>query len=279
MQASFVSENFRPRRIDINKAGENELAAHPYLSKFAAQPRLWLIDFSMENSQLSKILLRYRSLTQDHSENRTIFGVPTIPSPGTGPGHGTINDSIELLIAYSAGGCPHNTTHAREHEAYSSNLLHAGLRNLSGNSRSLLLIAAACRAADGPSHLSFLAGDRSFEIIRSLMSGRGRKIAQVLDSRMEANNEASKKLRSCSASTSSYMKSVARATCVGWPLLCTVSFPTAPACACPLLYFPVSIVQQGAHWVLEPRADAGITFNKSFLLAYAYYNKVTLDEA
>src|SRR5688572_13853819 len=47
---------------------------------------------------------------------------------------------------------------------------------------------------------------------------------------------------------------------------------------CPLLYFPVTIVQEGQHWVLHPRKDAGVTFNKSFLLAFSFYNQVKLDE-
>ncbi|NJM25484.1 MAG: DNA helicase I [Bacteroidia bacterium] len=47
----------------------------------------------------------------------------------------------------------------------------------------------------------------------------------------------------------------------------------------PLLFFPVRLEVQSNHWYLQPRPDAGITFNKSFLLAYAYYNKVALDES
>jgi competence protein ComEA len=51
-QASFVSENFRPQRIDINKAGENELAAHPYLSKFAARA---LVAYRFQHGEFSAI--------------------------------------------------------------------------------------------------------------------------------------------------------------------------------------------------------------------------------
>jgi DNA uptake protein ComE-like DNA-binding protein len=49
VQASFVSENFRPRRIDINNAGENELAAHPYLSKSAAHA---LVAYRFQHGEL-----------------------------------------------------------------------------------------------------------------------------------------------------------------------------------------------------------------------------------
>lgn len=49
VQASFVSENFRPRRIDINSADENELAAHPYLSKSAAHA---LVAYRFQHGEL-----------------------------------------------------------------------------------------------------------------------------------------------------------------------------------------------------------------------------------
>ena len=52
VQASFVSENFRPRRIDINRAGENELAAHPYLSKSAARA---LVAYRFQHGELSAV--------------------------------------------------------------------------------------------------------------------------------------------------------------------------------------------------------------------------------
>jgi competence protein ComEA len=49
VQASFVSENFRPRRININSADENELAAHPYLSKSAAHA---LVAYRFQHGEL-----------------------------------------------------------------------------------------------------------------------------------------------------------------------------------------------------------------------------------
>jgi HrpA-like RNA helicase len=45
-----------------------------------------------------------------------------------------------------------------------------------------------------------------------------------------------------------------------------------------LLYFPISITLENNHWELHLRKEAGITFNKSFLLAYSFYNKVKLEE-
>jgi DNA polymerase IIIc chi subunit len=48
---------------------------------------------------------------------------------------------------------------------------------------------------------------------------------------------------------------------------------------CPLLFFPVTLTITNQHWILHPRKEAGITFNKSFLIAYSYYNKVKANEA
>src|SRR5690606_13744072 len=64
---------------------------------------------------------------------------------------------------------------------------------------------------------------------------------------------------------------------VGWPFV-RGKFADGTPVRCPLMYFPVRITQQGQYWVLEPRRDAGITFNKAFLLAYSFYHKVKLEE-
>ena len=47
---------------------------------------------------------------------------------------------------------------------------------------------------------------------------------------------------------------------------------------CPLLFFPVSIEKEGNDWFLSRRDDVNITLNKTFLLAYSYYNQIPLDE-
>ncbi|HEY9005723.1 MAG TPA: AAA domain-containing protein [Ohtaekwangia sp.] len=152
------------------------------------------------------------------------------------------------------------------------------LTNLSGNSRSLLLLRLSAEQLMDVHSLSFLNNERSFEIINALIAGRNKKLCQVLDSRMEANNEASKKLKNLQRiDRFIYEERGSNDLHVGWPFI-HGKFSDGTAVRCPLLYFPVSIVQAGQHWVLEPREDAGITFNKSFLLAYALYNKVKLDE-
>ena len=48
--------------------------------------------------------------------------------------------------------------------------------------------------------------------------------------------------------------------------------------AVPCFFFLLALYRRAQHWVLQPREDAGITFNKSFLLAFSFYNKVKLEE-
>lgn len=163
----------------------------------------------------------------------------------------------------------------------SKNILSTYLRrltNLSGNNRSLLLLRLAAEQLIDVHEFSFLNGDRSFEIVNSLIAGKNRKLCQVIDSRLESNNIASKKLKKLQRiDRFIFEERGSNDLHVGWPFV-RGKFSDGSPVRCPLLYFPVTIIQEGQHWVLQPRKDAGITFNKSFLLAFAFYNQVKLEE-
>ncbi|HEY3402749.1 MAG TPA: AAA domain-containing protein [Ohtaekwangia sp.] len=153
------------------------------------------------------------------------------------------------------------------------------LTNLSGNNRSLLLLRLSAEQLMDVHELSFLNGERSFGIINALIAGKAKKICPVLDSRVEASNEASKKLKKLQRIDKFlFEERGSNDLHVGWPFV-EGKFSDGTWVRCPLLFFPVSIVQTGQHWHLEPREDAGITFNKSFLLAYAFYNHIKLEES
>ncbi|HEX6226507.1 MAG TPA: AAA domain-containing protein, partial [Chryseolinea sp.] len=152
------------------------------------------------------------------------------------------------------------------------------LTNLSGNNRSLLLLRLHAEQLIDLHKLSFLNGEKSFEIINALIASRAKKLCQVLDSRMEANNEESRRLKKLQRiDRFIFEERGSNDLHVGWPFV-RGKFSDGTPVRCPLLFFPVEIVQEGQHWVLQPREDAGITFNKSFLLAFSFYNKVKLDE-
>ena len=126
--------------------------------------------------------------------------------------------------------------------------------------------------------LSFLNGEKAFEIIKALIAGKSKKICPLLDSRMEATNEASRKLKRLQRLDRFIFEERGSYDLhVGWPIV-RGKFSDGTLVRCPLLYFPVSIIQQNTQWVLALREDAGITFNKSFLLAYSFYNKIKLSD-
>lgn len=152
------------------------------------------------------------------------------------------------------------------------------LTNLSGNNRGLLLLRLTADQFIDVQNFSYLNSLKAFEILKSVVAGESFKLCAVHDSRLEANNLSSEKLKMLQRIDKQvYEERGTNDLHVGWPFI-KGKFSDGTLVRCPLLYFPVSIVQQGKYWVLEPRTDAGITFNKSFLLAYAFYHKLRVDE-
>jgi hypothetical protein len=126
--------------------------------------------------------------------------------------------------------------------------------------------------------LTFLNNESSFEVIKSVIAGKPRKICALLDSRVEAVNQASAKLKRLQRLDKFiFEERGSNDLHIGWPMI-RGKFSDGTPVRCPLLYFPVSIVEENNHWVLQPREDAGATLNKSFLLAYSFYNKVALHD-
>jgi hypothetical protein len=126
--------------------------------------------------------------------------------------------------------------------------------------------------------LSNLNGERSFGIINALIAGKDKELCQVLDSRLTANNEASKKLKKIQrADHFIFEERGSNDLHIGWPFV-RGKFADGTLVRCPLLFFPVKLVQQNNRWILQLRKGVGITTNKSFLLAYAFYNKIKIEE-
>src|SRR5688500_18578404 len=161
------------------------------------------------------------------------------------------------------------------------NILESYLRrltNLSGNNRSLLLLRLNADQLMDLHDINHLNGYPSFEVIKALIAGKTIKLCQVLDSRLESNNEVSKKLKMIQRTDHFLFEERGSYDLhVGWPFV-RGKFSDGTPVRCPLLFFPVSIVQENNAWYLLPRPQAGVTFNKSFLLAYSFYNKVKVEE-
>ncbi len=152
------------------------------------------------------------------------------------------------------------------------------ITNLSSSNRSLLLLQLAKDYFIDFNLLNFIENKPSFDYIRQLISGKSPIIlSDVLDSRFEKNNEISKILSSI-ARTEKFIEQErgTKDLYVGFPFI-KGKLKNGTLVRCPLLFFPVSLQNNGKKWFLEQRNE-GIILNKSFLLAYAFFNKIAISD-
>lgn len=152
------------------------------------------------------------------------------------------------------------------------------LTNLSGNNRSLLLLRLHSEQLMDLQQLSQLKGESAFSIINALIAGKEKKICPLLDSRLETANVASEKLKRLHRIAQFILEERGSHDLhVGWPIA-RGKFADGTPVRAPLLYFPVSLFRDKNDWILKIRKDAGITFNKTFLLAFAHFNEIKPDD-
>jgi superfamily I DNA and/or RNA helicase len=153
------------------------------------------------------------------------------------------------------------------------------LTNLTTKNKSLLLLRLSSDHFVDLHEFNFLTGKPSFQIISSLIGKKSEiPICSLTDSRDEDSNVASKKLKHLSrVEKYIFAERGSKDLYVGWPFV-KGKFSDGTPVRCPLIYFPVELRLKDNEWVLGPRDDVSVTFNKSFLLAYSYYNGVKLRE-
>ena len=153
------------------------------------------------------------------------------------------------------------------------------LTNLSANNRSLLLLRLISDQFIDVHEFDFLNNEPSFNKVTDLIAQKPTiTICNELDSRNEQANIISKKLKKLQRIDQFiFEERGSKDLYVGWPFI-RGKFIDGTMVRCPLLFFPVSLELVKNNWNLKPRPDVNVTFNKSFLLAYAYYNQVQLDE-
>jgi hypothetical protein len=153
------------------------------------------------------------------------------------------------------------------------------LTNLTANNKSLLLLRLVAGQFIDLFEFNFLIKKSSFEIISSLI-GRKSKIAicSLANSRDEDANIMSRKLKRLSR-IEKYIfdERGSKDLYVGWPFI-KGKFSDGTLVRCPLMFFPVELKQDENEWHLILRKDVNVTFNKSFLLAYSYYNEIKIAE-
>lgn len=153
------------------------------------------------------------------------------------------------------------------------------LTNLSGNNRSLLLLRLNQNQYLDLHELDFILNEPSFQVIHDLVGSRKRvALSKVHDSRDADNNRVSMRLRKLHRFDNYiYEEQGVRDLYVGWPFV-QGRFSEGTPVRCPLLFFPVQLEQREDSWYLSLRSDVNVTLNKTFLLAYYYYNQVSPDE-
>ena len=153
------------------------------------------------------------------------------------------------------------------------------LTDLTGANRSILLLRLAGDQFIDVHKFSYLNGSKSFSIIESLITQKSQQtLCPVMDSRDEDVNLMSTKLRRLKrAEEFIFEERGSRDLFVAWPFLRGKLSDGTPVRA-PLLLFPTEIEIKDNQWVLKPKKDVGITLNKAFLLAYAHFNKIKLED-
>ena len=153
------------------------------------------------------------------------------------------------------------------------------LTNLSGNSRSILLTRLLAEQFVDIHDFNFALNEPSFQIISDLV-GRKNKIplCEVQNSRDQDSNKLSTRLKKIRrVDQLIYEERGGRDLYIGWPMV-KGQFNDGTPTRCPLMFFPVSLDQDGKSWFLQIRKDVNITLNKSFLLAYAFFNGQKANE-
>ncbi|MCU0419555.1 MAG: AAA domain-containing protein [Cyclobacteriaceae bacterium] len=152
------------------------------------------------------------------------------------------------------------------------------LTNLAAGNRMLFMPRLTARQYLDLHELSQLKKETSFKIIESLIAEKAKAICPLADAHLPAATVASQKLKHLQRlGQFLFDEHGSHDLHVGWPFV-RGKFADGTRVRCPLLLFPVSLTLRNHEWVLEPRADQKVGFNKTFLLAYAHYHRVTLSE-
>lgn len=153
------------------------------------------------------------------------------------------------------------------------------LTNLSSGNKSLLLLTLPAGQFFDLHELDFLNSKPSFDIIAQLVAGKESiYLCDGQDSRFDKVNEASTQLKKIDR-TENFIEEErgARDLYVGYPMI-RGKLSDGTLIRCPLLFFPVSLELRHNRWMLLQRSQEETTLNKSFLLAYAYFNNVTVAD-
>lgn len=153
------------------------------------------------------------------------------------------------------------------------------LANLTNRNKSLLLLSLAQRNFLDLHLLDFLDNKSSFSIIENLIKGTTKTLlCPQIDSRDKFANQVSPILKNIQR-TDRFIQEEngAKNLFVGYPII-EGKLLDDTLIRCPLLFFSVEISLENNHWFLQLRENESLTFNKTFLLAYNFFNKIQFEE-
>jgi superfamily I DNA and/or RNA helicase len=153
------------------------------------------------------------------------------------------------------------------------------LTNLTNRNKSLLLLSLSQRNFLDIHQLDFLNHQSSFSIVENLIKGIPKTLlCPQVDSRNKFANQVSPILKNIQR-TDHFIQEEngAKNLFVGYPII-EGKLLDDTLIRCPLLFFPVEICLENNHWLLQLRDNESITFNKTFLLAYSFFNKIQFNE-
>jgi hypothetical protein len=153
------------------------------------------------------------------------------------------------------------------------------LTNLSGNSRSILLPKLPAEQFIDIHNFDYELKESSFKIIEDILSRKAKiPLCELQNSREQNANNLSRNLKRLKRIDQLvYEERGATDLYVGWPFV-KGKFSDGTLVRCPLLFFPVEIESDQSKWYLKSRKDVNVTLNKSFLLAYAYFNELPAND-
>jgi hypothetical protein len=156
------------------------------------------------------------------------------------------------------------------------------LTNLTSNNRAIYTPRLAADNGIDLIDLDFAVNRPAFDLLADVIVGKREiKLCNYIDSRDTVSNQLSRKLNKVYRKDRLITEERgARDLYIGYPFV-HGTFPDGNPIRCPLLLFPVDLeLQNGSqpYWKLVKRKDSSPTFNKSFLLAYAHFNKVKITD-
>ena len=153
------------------------------------------------------------------------------------------------------------------------------LSNLSSRNKSILLLKDSQEQFIDLNTFDFINGKPAFDLVNQLIAEKKSiYLVDEIDPRYEKVNEVSKRLRRI-ARTEKFIEQERGSAdlYVGYPFV-KGKLLDGTVIRCPLLFFPVTINLEKQKWQLIKRENEPISLNRSFLLAYSYFNNAKITD-